>query len=270
MSYPYIMKKFNQSRGFYIYGKNAVEESIIADPSKIAEVFFVQDEKGKSIKGVDEIVSTAKSNGIRMQTIDGKKQQRLVGDAHTQGVIAYYTGFSYSHFSDLLENIADRQDSCVLVLDGVEDVQNFGAIIRTAVAVGVDAVFVSDFHQAPVSGGTFKTSAGTIGKVPIIQFAGMGQVMEDLKKNDFWLYGVDMPDEESEKANPYPAGNIWQQKFDGRCAIIVGGEGKGISQKAKEKCDFIAPIPMTSGVESLNVSVATAVALYEWKRQQMC
>jgi len=262
------MKKFNHSRGFYIYGKNAVEETILAEPGKVAEVFFVQEEKGKSVKGVDEIVSAAKSHGVRMQTIDEKKENRLVGDVKTQGVIAYYTGFTYSHFSDLVEKIADHSKSCVLVLDGIEDVQNFGAIIRTAVAVGVDAVMVSDFHQAPVSGGTFKTSAGTIGKIPIIQFAGMGQAMEDLKKNDFWLYGVDMPDEESERTNPYPAGNIWQQKFDGRCAIIVGGEGKGISQKAKEKCDFIAPIPMENTVESLNVSVAAAVALYEWKRQQ--
>lgn len=256
------MKKFNNKKGFYIYGRNAVLDTLASDPEKVVEVFHIQ-EKGKSYAGLEPIIDLAKFLKIRTTAIDTKKAESFVREGKTQGVIAYYTGFSYTHYKDFEEKYADNAQSCVVVLDGVEDVQNFGAIIRTAAAVGVDAILISDFHQAPVTGGTFKASAGTINKVDIIQFAGMGQVIESLKKADYWLYGIDMDD-----TAEYPSGNIWQQKFDGRTAIILGGEGGGISEKAKAKCDFIAPIPMEGEVESLNVSVAAAVALYEWKRQQ--
>jgi 23S rRNA (guanosine2251-2'-O)-methyltransferase len=91
----------------------------------------------------------------------------------------------------------------------------------------------------------------------------LNQAIEDLKKNDFWIYGIDMDDERE-----YPAGNIWEQNFSGNTAIVLGSEGRGISEKILEKCDFVTPIPMENGVESLNVSSAGAVVMYEWKRQQ--
>ncbi len=264
------MKKFQPRKGFYIYGKNAVSETLANDPEKIVEVFLVQ-EKGKALKSVESLVLLAKTKNVPVRSIDEKKANKLIRGTElhmTQGVIAYYTGFSYATYEAFFEKHKDNDRSCVLVLDGVEDVQNFGAIVRSAVACGVNAIFVSDFHQAPVNGAVFKTSAGTINKIDIIQFAGMGQVMENLKRDEYWLYGIDMHDDADSAENDFPAGNIWQQKFDTRTALIIGGEHKGISQKAKAKCDFLAPIPMENGVESLNVSVASAVALYEWKRQQ--
>jgi len=254
-------------KGFYIYGRNAVLEVLQDAPHKLAEIFFVQ-EKGDVLSDVEPIADAARAAEIRLTSIESKRAGRLVPHLDTlrptQGVIAYYTGFEYKSWGEFDERCADKSDSCVLVLDGIEDVGNFGAIIRSAAACGVDAVFVSDFHQAPVSGGVFKTSAGAINKIDVVQFSGMGQAMENLKQGDYWIYGIDMEEQEAE----YPAGNIWQQKFDGRTALIVGSEDKGISAKAKEKCDFLAPIPMENSIESLNVSVAAAVAMYEWKRQQ--
>lgn len=236
-------------------------------PDKLAEVFFVQ-EKGDVLNDVEAIADAARAADVRLTSIESKRAGRLVPHLDslrlTQGVIAYYTGFEYKSWGEFDERCAALPHSCVLVLDGIEDVGNFGAIIRSAAACGVDAVFVSDFHQAPVSGGVFKTSAGAVNKIDIVQFSGMGQVMESLKKSEYWIYGIDM----EEEGVQYPSGNIWQQKFDGRTALIVGSEDKGISTKAKEKCDFIAPIPMENDIESLNVSVAAAVAMYEWKRQQ--
>lgn len=257
----------NQGKGFHIFGRNAVSEAIAGAPEKIAELLLVQ-EKGEVLKNVEDLVNAAKSADIRVSSVEKKRAEKIAPGVHTQGVIAYYTGFNYLSYKEFEEMYSENSRSCVLVLDGVEDVGNFGAIIRSAVAMGVDAILVSDFNQAPVNATTFKTSAGAVTKIDIVQFSGMGQIMQNLKSAGYWSYGVDMPDPEAE-IDPYTAGNIWEQKYDDRTAFILGAEGKGISQKAKEACDFLAPIPMENDVESLNVSVAAAIALYEWKRQQM-
>ena len=149
----------------------------------------------------------------------------------------------------------------MLVLDKLEDVGNFGAIIRTAAAVGVSAIFVSGDNQAPVNGTVFKTSAGNILKVKIIKTPNINQIIKKLKELKFWTYAVDMPENAK-------GGDLWDQKFDTNTAFVLGGEGKGVSEKVRENCDFITPIPMENGVESLNVSVSGAIAMYEWKRQQ--
>ena len=148
----------------------------------------------------------------------------------------------------------------VLVLDHIEDVGNFRAIIRSAAAFGVSAIFVPSDRQAPVNGTVFKTSAGNISKVKIIKIPNVNQLINKLKDLKFWTYAIDMPENSKE-------GVIWEQKFDSNTAFILGAEGAGVSQKVRENCDFTVPIPMENEVESLNVSVSGAIAMYEWKRQ---
>ena len=145
------------------------------------------------------------------------------------------------------------------MLDKIEDVGNFGAIIRTAAAVGVSAIFISGDGQAPINGTVFKTSAGNISKVKIIKCINIGQIVEKLKELKFWTYAVDMDKKKG--------GDLWGQKFDTNTAFILGAEGSGVSLKVREKCDFVIPIPMENNVESLNVSVSGAIVMYEWKRQ---
>lgn len=256
------MKKHTNHKGFFIFGKNAVYEAIITNPAKIKEVFFVR-EKDKDASGLEEVSQNVHEKNIKANVIDRKRAFDMVGEVKHQGVIAYYTGFEYKRLDESLDEWSEMDKTCVLLLDKVEDMHNFGAIIRTAAAAGVTAIIVPEHSQAPVNGTVFKTSAGQVSRMNVIQVTSISQAIIALKDADFWIYGIDMDD----PSNPYPSGNIWEQKFDHKAAIIVGSEGKGISEKAREKCDFFAPIPMEKGVESLNVSVAAAIALYEWKKQ---
>ena len=250
-----------KAKGFYIYGRNVVQETLHDAPERLREIFVVHD----TARNVENIVQLARHNKIRVTKIDKTKALKLFGHVQTQGIGAYYAGYQYASWHDIQERVNKSDRALVVIIDGIEDVQNFGAIIRSAAAVGVTAICVPSHKQAPINSVVFTTSAGSVHKVPIIQFAGTNQMIADVQKDDFWVYGIDMDDGN----NPHPAGTIWDQSFDGRSAIVVGAEGRGISQKVREHCDFVTPIPMENGVESLNVSVATAVVLYEWKRQGM-
>lgn len=249
------------SKGFYIYGRNVVEEAILNSPEYLREVFIVKDKGNKELQ---ELAELARLKDIRVINIDEKRAKHIFGEIQIQGIGAYHTIFHYDTFQDVVDGLEDNKKQSILILDGVLDVANFGAIIRSAAATGVSAICIPNHNQAPINGITFKTSSGTVHKVKIIQFSGINQMISDAKKQGFWIYGIDTNDK---KVDKYMASSIWDQEFDEKSAFVFGSEGNGISQKAKENCDFVVPIPMENNVESLNVSVATAVVLYEWKRQ---
>ncbi len=253
----------NKKEDLLIYGKNPVKEVLENNPKNIEAIMFIEQVGGLS-KDLAELKKEAEINKIKTFYIQEHQAEKLLGKVNFQGVLATIKKYQYRKYNDWLNRDLDKKgNNLVLILDKISDVGNFGALIRTAAAVGVSAIFVSEHEQAPVNATVFKTSAGTAIKVKIIRDLNLNRVIEDLQKNDFWVYGIDMDDERE-----YPAGNIWEQNFSGNTAIVLGSEGKGISEKILEKCDFITPIPMENGVESLNVSVAGAVAMYEWKRQQ--
>jgi len=266
----------------YIYGKNAVTEMLHEKASEMVEVVLVDFAKeGNSHKDkahFAEIIQGAKRAKIPVRYIGKKDAEALVGDVRTQRVLARVKPFKYVDFKDWKElvkkeeKLESKASKLVLVLDKVEDPQNFGAIVRSAGAVGVSAVFVANASQAPVNATVFKTSAGVITKVPIVQVANISDTLEKLKDLGFWNYGVDMHtvSNEEQEQNPYAEGSkgIWEQTFDSKTVLVVGAEGSGLSRIAKEKCDFLVHIPMQNNVESLNVSVSAALAMYEWRRQQ--
>ena len=142
---------------------------------------------------------------------------------------------------------------------------NFGAILRTAAATGVAGVIVPKDSQAPINGTVYKTSAGAVAKIPVVRVSNINQIIEKLKKNKFWTAAIDMDEEANSKQQK--KNQLWNQTFDTPMAFIMGAEGKGVSVKTKEHADYIISIPMENDIESLNVSVAAAVVLYEWKRQ---
>ncbi len=251
------------SKGFYIYGRNVVEEAILNSAEYLREVFIVKDKGNKELQ---ELAELARSRDIRVINIDEKKAKQMFGEVQIQGIGAYHTIFHYNSFQDVVDELDENKNRSILILDGVEDVANFGAIIRSAAATGISAICIPSHNNAPINGITFKTSAGTVHKVKIIQFSGINQMISDAKKYGFWIYGIDA---NNEKVDKYAASSIWEQEFDKKSAFVIGSEGQEKSQKAKENCDFVVPIPMENNVESLNVSVATAVVLYEWKRQMM-
>ncbi len=268
----------NTPRGgaLYIYGKNPINEMLREKASEMVEVVLVDfaKESHKDKKDFADIIQGAKHAKIPLRYISKKEAEVLVGDVRTQRVLARVKPFKYLDFKDWKESLKGAEDvaKLVLVLDKIEDPQNFGAIVRSAGAAGVSAVFVANASQAPVTATVFKTSAGVITKVSIVQVANISDTLEKLKDAGFWTYGVSMsePSEEDKENNPYDTGSksMWGQEFDAKTALVVGAEGKGLSRIAKEKCDFLVHIPMQGGVESLNVSVAAALTMYEWRRQQ--
>lgn len=245
---------------FYIYGKKPVEEQLMRNPDNIMRV-FISDKIAAKDGGFQELRAYAKDKRIPINPVTKLKLRDYVGDVNDQGVIALLKRPEYVEFDQWFEDIDPETMPCVLVLDHIEDTHNFGAILRTAAATGIAGVIVSKDRQAPVNGTVYKTSAGALTQVPIVRVANINQAISRLKEHHFWVSAIDM-DEEAKKPL-----TLWGQKFDSATAIVMGGEGKGVSEKVRENCDFIVSIPMENDVESLNVSVAAAVVLYEWKRQ---
>ncbi len=266
--------KHNQNNSFYIYGKNAVTEMLIDKARDISEVVLVDFAKdgNKDKNNFSDIINNAKRAKIPIRYINKKESEVLIGDVRTQRVLAKIKAFRYVEIREWFtkNKTEEIENELVLVLDKIEDPQNFGAIVRSAGAVGVSAVFVANASQAPVNAAVFKTSAGVITKVPIVQVANISDTLEKLKDLGFWTYGVSMNElSDREKGdNIYEVGSksIWDQEFDKKTVLVVGAEGSGLSRIAKEKCDFLVHIPMQKNIESLNVSVSAALAMYEWRR----
>lgn len=157
---------------------------------------------------------------------------------------------------DVLADIKNKKNSCIVILDELTDVHNVGAIIRSSVASFADAIIVSKHNQAPINETVMKTSAFTADMIPVIE-SNINDAIRTLKKNGFWVHGLFMDGEN----------NLWKNDLTGKVAIIVGSEGDGIHKSTRELCDYSLSIPMDKRVESLNASVATAIALYERLRQ---
>lgn len=245
---------------FYIYGKKPVEEQLMRNPENVMRV-FVSDKMAAKDGGLQNLRDFAKKNRIPLNPVTKMKIQDYVGDVNDQGIIALLKRPEYVEFDAWFETIDMESMPCVLVLDHVEDTHNFGAILRTAAAAGIAGVIVAKDRQAPINGTVYKTSAGALTHVPIVRVSNINQAISRLKEAHFWVSAIDM-DENSKRPL-----SLWQQKFDSATAIVMGGEGKGVSEKVAENSDFIVSIPMENQVESLNVSVAAAIVMYEWKRQ---
>jgi 23S rRNA (guanosine2251-2'-O)-methyltransferase len=247
---------------FYIYGKKPVEEQLMRNPENVMRV-FISDKMAKKEGGFQALREYAKEKRIPINPVTKAKIQDYVGDVNDQGVIALLKRAEYQEFDNWLETIDLEAMPCVIVLDHIEDTHNFGAILRTAAAVGVAGVIVGKDRQAPINGVVYKTSAGALTNVPVVRVSNINQSIKRLQENKFCVSAIDIDD------NAKKPLTIWDQKFDTPTAFVMGGEGKGVSEKTREHADFIVSIPMSSDVESLNVSVAAAVVMYEWKRQ-MC
>lgn len=246
-------------KDFYIYGRNAVIEQLTHNPKNLKRVFIKDGAKGALF---DEIRTLAQQARIQVVATDEKEIKKLLkDDVIHQGVIALSKPFEYSNFETWIHGLDTKNLPTVLILDHIMDVANLGAIIRSATAAGVSAIIVAELNQAPVTSAVYKTSAGTVGRVPLIQVGNLNQIVERLKKVGFWIAGLAM-DESGGSTD------LWQYNFDTPTAIVVGGEGDGIRAKTKEHCDVLLSIPMENQVESLNASVSAALVCYEIKRQR--
>lgn len=237
----------------YIYGKNVVLERLKSG-SKVSEVYFVEEMKDK--KFLDKINQYLKKEPT---IISRTKAIKMVGDrALHQGIIAKVSEYEFADYQKVINKIENKKDALILMLDGIEDPHNFGAILRTCDAIGVDAVIVSKHGSAPLSDTVVKVSTGAIEYVSVVEVTNLNNTINDLKKRGFWIVGA-----EAENAMDYR-----ELKYDMKTVLVVGSEGFGISKLVLKNCDYKIKLPMVGHVNSLNVSVATAILLYNVHAQR--
>ncbi len=200
---------------------------------------------------LQEIIELARERSIPLRFEPREALDRASNGAVHQGVMAFGAAHVYA---DLDQAIRGAQ--LLIVLDGVEDPHNLGAIIRTAQAVGAAAVIVPDRRAAGLTETVAKASAGAIEHLPVVRVGNVSQTLQDLKKRGFWIYGLDERGSQLYSETEYTRPTVF----------VLGGEGRGLHELVKKHCDVLVSIPMAGAIASLNVSVATGVVLFEWRR----
>ncbi|MBO5930561.1 MAG: 23S rRNA (guanosine(2251)-2'-O)-methyltransferase RlmB [Clostridia bacterium] len=238
-----------------IEGRNPVYEAL--DAGLPVERIYISNRAGGS--QVAKLISAAKEKGVPFKSVPPEKIDELAKTDSNQGVVAVCAEISYVQVSDILHRAEEKQEPpFVIIADEITDPHNLGAIIRTANAVGAHGVIIPKNRSAGVNPVVFKTSAGAAAHTPVARVGNLTQAMDALKKHGLWITGADMAGEQE----------MCQADLTGPIAIVVGSEGKGITKKIRDNCDFFVRIPMVGEINSLNASVAAAVLMYEALRQR--
>ena len=191
---------------------------------------------------------------------DKKDMEKIANNKNYQGVIAFVPPFSYCEIEDILEYAKGKnEDPFILILDGIEDPHNLGAIIRTAETAGVHGIIIPKRRSASVNSTVAKVSSGAVEYMKIARVTNITDAIDKLKKEGLWICGTDI------NTDKY----YYEQDLTGSLAIVIGNEGKGISEKVKKNCDFLVKIPMMGKVTSLNASVSTGIIIYEALKQRL-
>lgn len=236
-----------------IYGIHAVEAAIRKQPENILQVFVQQ---GRNDNRIKKIFDIAKNSGVSVQSITNDKLKEKCPKARHQGVVAEVRRSRSSAIS--LEDVLEKESVLLLVLDEVQDPHNIGACLRTADAVGVDAVIVSKNRSPSLTPVIRNVASGAAETVPYIMVSNLARALETIKDSNVWVVGTTGDSDQT----------IYDSAASQRLALVMGSEGKGMRRLTREACDELVSIPMQGSVESLNISVATAVCLYEIRRQQ--
>ncbi len=238
-----------------IEGRQAVYETL-KSRKRISKIYIAQNIKPSDI--IQKIEALANKQGVYIERVDKARLDEVAQSRAHQGVIALVEKYKYLSLADLLENVDMEKKPVLLILDGITDPQNLGALLRTADASGVAGVIVTKRRVAPITAAVHKASAGATAYVKIAQVSNLAYTIDDLKEIGFWVAGA------SEKSDTA----YFKADLNQPIAIVLGSEGKGISRLVAEKCDFLVAIPMKGEVSSLNVSVAGAILMYETLRQR--
>jgi 23S rRNA (guanosine2251-2'-O)-methyltransferase len=239
-----------------IFGVLPVLELLRANPQRIEKILAAE---GAREKRLAEIFELAGENRVVVQRVPRETLSKYAGEnANHQGVVALAAAAEYTDADELLSDIFAEENPLVLVLDGVEDPRNLGAILRTAEGAGVSGVFIPERRAVGLTETVAKAAAGATEHVRIAKAANINRLIEELKENNIWVIGTS-----AEAETVY---TDWDWK--GRTALVLGGEGKGLHRLVAENCDALVRIPMHGRIESLNVSVACGVILFEAIRQR--
>jgi 23S rRNA (guanosine2251-2'-O)-methyltransferase len=238
------------------FGLHAVEALLKKQSERVTRLMLLQDRQDKKIQALAEL---GKQKQIQLEFSSRQELDRLANGANHQGAIAIMS--SVKQFSDhdlmaILENL--NEPPFLLILDGVQDPHNLGAILRTADAAGVHAVIAPKDKAVGITSTVSKVACGAAENIPFIQVTNLARTLEMLKEKNIWIYGA-----AGEAEN-----NIYQTKLTGAIAIVLGAEGTGLRLLTRDHCDVLLKIPMHGSVSSLNVSVATGIFLFEVVRQR--
>ncbi len=240
-----------------VYGIHAVHAAVKESAQTVDTIYVIKDWQRQ--QRLRQLVGFIESSGLEVQVENKQELARLVGDERHQGVVARLSGGVQQSFLSLEEIVAYRgQALLLLILDGVQDPHNLGACLRTAEAVGADAIVAPRDRAVGLTAAVRKVASGSAERVPFITVTNLARTLRQLKDEGVWLIGA---------AGETKTG-LYEQDLTGPIAIVMGGEEKGMRRLTREQCDAIVAIPMQGEIESLNVSVAAAVCLYEARRQR--
>src|SRR5580765_4343759 len=237
-----------------IFGIHAVEEALSARQRAFDYVAVAAGRGDARIRRIEQLCRSA---GVPVRAMSRDQLSRLARAANHQGVVAVTAEKQYNNVEDILAR-KRGQYAFVLLLDGIEDPHNLGAIIRTGEGAGADGIVVPERRSTGVTGTVVKASAGASEYLPIARVTNAGRALEELKSLNIWTVGLD---ERGDKLYD-------QLDYKMDCAPVLGAEGHGLHEQIRKKCDFLVKIPMAGKVSSLNVSVAAAVVMYEVARQR--
>ena len=238
-----------------LYGVHPVLEALRAKDMGLHRIYLQEGRRGRT---VEEILRLAKARHVPVAFETREDLFRRAGSERHQGAVGIASAKAYLSLDELLEAVRRHDSPLLLVLDGIEDPHNLGAIVRTAEAAGAQGVLLPTRRAVGLTATVARASTGAIEHIPVARVVNVAQTIERLKEANFWVYGLDVKGTR----------RYWEVDYRGPVALVVGGEGRGIRPLVASQCDGLVRVPLQGKVQSLNASVAAAVVLYEVLRQR--
>lgn len=230
----------------YIYGRNTVKEKLDSD-EVIEEAYILEGLKD------EKIINLLNKKKIKVNKCGRARLDKIVNNTFHQGIILKVKEYKTTDLNEIIANNRNNENSLLLMLDGVVDPHNLGAILRTSEAIGVNGIIIPKNNSAPLNATVAKTSTGAIELVPIAKVSNLTNTLIKLKEEGYWIVGA-----EARESIDYR-----QVDYNGKIVLVLGSEGYGISRLVLENCDYRVRLPMIGKITSLNVSVATGILLYQ-------
>jgi 23S rRNA (guanosine2251-2'-O)-methyltransferase len=238
-----------------IEGRNSVLE-LLETGKDINKIFI---EKGEKHGSINKIIGIARDRKIVTVEVDKNKLNQMAQTENHQGVIAIVPPFDYCEVQDILDEAKTRgEQPFILILDGIEDPHNLGAIIRTAETAGVHGIIIPKRRACSVNSTVYKVASGAVEHMKIARVNNLNDEIKHLKENNVWIYGTAI------EATKY----YYEENLTGSIALIIGNEGEGLSRLVRENCDVLLKIPMKGKISSLNASVSAGIVMYEAVKQR--
>lgn len=236
-----------------IEGKNSVRELLKSGKTidKVLVANGMRDAESKSL------VNIIKSSGVKVSYADKSILDKESETRRHQGFIAYVSDYKYCELGDILNNVKDKEDAFIVVLDGIEDPHNLGSIIRVCECGGIDGLIIGKHRSASVTDAVMRISEGSANHLKIARVTNINNALDEIKEEGIWAYALELG-----------GGDIYKTDLKGRIAIVIGGEDTGVNKLTQKKCDAVMSIPMYGKVNSLNASVACGIGVFEALRQR--